>query len=139
MFSRCGLHIKVFDKEKQFYYFLKLNFHLQKCYKSVMYMEFFAVYFYLEELSSQIFYSWIELLSSRVNYWWTQRWYASISFSETLPSTSSNFLFKILVGTLSRIPQISILVLRPYHFNELWSFSSDITLLSKSLTFFLVC
>ena len=40
-------------------------------------------------------------------------------------------------GTLSRIPHISMFFLPPYYSNESWSLSSEITLLSKSLTFFL--
>ena len=50
-----------FRQRKPFYFCLNLNFHLQKCYNSVMYLEFFAVYFNWEELFPIIFYSWIEL------------------------------------------------------------------------------
>ena len=107
-----------------------------------MYLEFFAIYFYWEDLSPQVFYSWIRTiilfeLFTDEPIWW----HASISFAETLTSILSyiliTFCSRFWSGTLWRIPQISMLFFRPYCSKELWSLSSDITLLSKSLTFFL--
>ena len=107
-----------------------------------MYLEFFAIYFYWEDLSPQVFYSWIRtIILFKLFTDEPIRWHASISFAETLTSILSyiliTFCSRFWSGTLWRIPQISMLFFRPYYSKELWSLSSDITLLSKSLTFFL--
>ena len=72
---------------------------------------------------------WYTHMMTRFNIFW---WYISISF-KIFTTFSSKFWSEALSG----VPVISILFLRSYCSNELWSFSVVKILRSRTLTFFL--
>ena len=106
----------------------------------MIYLEFFAFYFIEKSFLCKFSIRKLNYYSSRVIYWWT---HLKACFCIICWNTSSNliwycdnFLLKILVrNTVDNSSNFN--VVPPYCSNELWSFFSDITLLSKSLTFFL--